>query len=231
MIKKVFKLLLATFSVIVIVLVVGISVWWQRQYWTYHYNFRIEKVTMEEVVLDSITDSSKTYLLILECKGCNSERRWRAPLPSFIKGIADKVSSISVLDSANKNVSSNLKGVTKYKDIDIGNLYLGYGSLMVKASLDIDSLGIYLNSLTDGVCDYRYNKETKSFYVSMLYRLKDKREFPKKIVVKLGKRTFKAYIPDRPEQKNVSCIIPKGQEDRYESDAIRNSWHYDFDRK
>ena len=54
--KKIFKLLLFILAVVVIVLVVGVSVWWQRQYWTYHYNFRIEKVTMKEIVLDSITD-------------------------------------------------------------------------------------------------------------------------------------------------------------------------------
>ena len=102
---------------------------------------------------------------------------------------------------------------------------------MVKASVDLDSLGIYLNSLTDGVCDYNYNEENDSYYVSMLYQLKDKREMPKKIVVKLGKRTLKAYIPTKPEPDNVSCIIPKGYEESYESDAIRDSWHYDFDRK
>jgi hypothetical protein len=230
-ISSIIKVLIIIVLIVIVVIGGIIGFWYHHHFWTYYFNYRIESVDMREVVLDDSACGGKTYLLTLKCKECNPERRWMGRIPPFANGIAEKVESIEVMDFENKNISSVFQGVDRYKNVPLGFLCVENVTPTVRSVRDLDSLGNYMNHLKEELCYNYYNKRDSSYYVGVLYRLKYNRGVPKDVVVKLKGKTLQAEVDTVPLYLSVSCIIPQGQERAGEAEAIRSSWHYDFDYK
>ncbi len=175
---------------------------------------------MQEIILDSTKSENKTYLLTLQCKKCNAERRWGSFIQSYYDGIDKKITSIAIIDYADKDITSNIIPVLKYKDISLGYLYLEGGNSTVRNAIALDSLGNYLNNETHDICKYVYNKEDSSYYFSMIYQIKNNN--PKELILKMNNKIMRAKIRSNPIQVNVSCIIPQNHENDFEATAIRH---------
>lgn len=178
---------------------------------------------MHEIVLDSSMDGEKVYLLTLQCKECNEERRWGSPIQPFCDGIAERITSIAITDSMDNDITLNFKAISKYKDIPLGFLYLEKGNSTVRKAVELDSLSNYFNGIDfSEIWQCEYNKTDSSFYISMLYQIKNKGKKPKELILKLENKTLRFDVPSNPTQVNVSCIIPKDQEYSVEASKIRD---------
>lgn len=210
-------------TIIILAIIGGISTYlYYSHFWTYYNNFSIEEVELKEIVMDSNFIDGKTYMLKFRCKECNPEKRWMGKIPPYGDGITNRIQSIVVKDSINQNISSKLIGITQYNNIPLGLMYIG--NLAVKATTDIDSLTNYINSLKEELCDYRYIKEDSSYYICALFHLNKEEHMPKEIIVNFGKRAFKEKISSKPQRENITCIIPKGQEDSYIGISMKYIW-------
>lgn len=218
--RQIIRFILALLIIFIIFVCSIFAYWCYCHYYTIYRNFKIENVKIEKIILDSTKSENKTYLLTIQCKRCNAVRRWGGILPSCYDGINEKINSVAIIDYTDKDITSYFMPVSKYKDISLGYLYFEGGNSTVRNAIKLNTLGNYLNNVTDRICEYRYSIEDSSYYFSMMYQIKD--YHPKEMILKMNNKTILVKIPSKTTQVNVSCIIPQNHENDFEASAISN---------